>query len=99
MYKRQVHGGQGDVPVARVAPRFGRTQFAITQGSHCAANVASYEILQEHSAFLAGVLAGLRDGAAHLSGERVRPGPVSYTHLDVYKRQAGRRREGHGQFR
>ncbi|MBB1626754.1 BMP family ABC transporter substrate-binding protein [Achromobacter sp. UMC71] len=69
-----VHGGQGDVPVAQVAPRFAPTQFAITQGSHHAANVASYEILQEHSAFLAGVLAGLRGGAAHLSGERVRPG-------------------------
>ncbi|CAB3744850.1 hypothetical protein LMG1866_06118 [Achromobacter ruhlandii] len=69
-----VHGGQGDVPVARVAPRFPDTQFAITQGSHHAANVASYEILQEHTAFLAGVLAGLRGGAAHLSGERVRPG-------------------------
>ncbi|MNK98796.1 Basic membrane protein [compost metagenome] len=72
-----VHGGQGDAPVAEVAPHFPRTQFAITQGSHTAANVASYEILQEHSAFLAGVLAGLRAGdgrAAHLSGERVRPG-------------------------
>lgn len=72
-----VHGGQGDVPVAGVAPRFPRIQFAITQGHHTAANVASYEILQEHSAFLAGVLAGLRAGngrAAHLSGERVRPG-------------------------
>ncbi|PJM70190.1 BMP family ABC transporter substrate-binding protein [Achromobacter ruhlandii] len=69
-----VHGGQGDVPVARVAPRFPHTQFAITQGSHHAANVASYEILQEHTAFLAGVLAGPRGGAAHLSGERVRPG-------------------------
>ncbi|OCZ66482.1 BMP family ABC transporter substrate-binding protein [Achromobacter xylosoxidans] len=69
-----VHGGQGDAPVARVAPRFPHTQFAITQGSHHATNVASYEILQEHTAFLAGVLAGLRGGAAHLSGERVRPG-------------------------
>lgn len=69
-----VHGGQGDAPVAQVAPRFARTQFAITQGSHHGANVASYEILQEHTAFLAGVLAGLRGGAAHLSGERVRPG-------------------------
>lgn len=69
-----VHGGQGDVPVARVAPRFPRIQFAITQGSHHGSNVASYEILQEHSAFLAGVLAGARGGAAHLSGERVRPG-------------------------
>ena len=72
-----VHGGQGDGPVADVAPRFPGTQFAITQGHHTAANVASYEILQEHTAFLAGVLAGLRAAngrAAHLSGERVRPG-------------------------
>ncbi|WP_454674659.1 BMP family ABC transporter substrate-binding protein [Achromobacter pestifer] len=72
-----VHGGQGDAPIALVAPRYPRTQFVITQGHHTAANVASYEILQEHSAFLAGVLAGLRVGngrAAHLSGERVRPG-------------------------
>jgi basic membrane protein A len=72
-----VHGGQGDGPVADVAPRFPGTQFAITQGHHTGANVASYEILQEHTAFLAGVLAGLRAAngrAAHLSGERVRPG-------------------------
>lgn len=72
-----VHGGQGDAPVAEVAPRFPRTQFAITQGHHTGPNVASYDILQEHTAFLAGVLAGLRAGngrAAHLSGERVRPG-------------------------
>lgn len=72
-----VHGGQGDAPVAEVAPRFPGTQFAITQGHHTGPNVASYEILQEHSAFLAGVLAGLRASngrAAHLSGERVRPG-------------------------
>lgn len=72
-----VHGGQGDAPVAEVAPRFPGTQFAIIQGHHTGPNVASYEILQEHSAFLAGVLAGLRASngrAAHLSGERVRPG-------------------------
>jgi len=72
-----VHGGQGDAPVAEVAPRFPGTQFAITQGHHTGPNVASYEIQQEHSAFLAGVLAGLRASngrAAHLSGERVRPG-------------------------
>ncbi|AIT25149.1 BMP family ABC transporter substrate-binding protein [Bordetella holmesii] len=72
-----VHGGQGDVPVSAVAKDFPGTQFAITQGSHVAGNVASYEILQEHTAFLAGILAALRAGdgaAAHLSGERVRPG-------------------------
>lgn len=73
-----VHGGQGDAPVADVAADFPQVQFAITQGSHVAPNVAAYEILQEHSAFLAGILAGLRAAergeAAHLSGERVRPG-------------------------
>jgi len=89
-----VHGGQGDAPVAEVAPHFPRTQFAITQGSHTASNVASYEILQEHSAFLAGILAGLRaaDGrAAHLSGERVRPGLKGRAAFaDGVRRVAGR---------
>jgi basic membrane protein A len=71
------HGGQGDDPVSRIAHDFPDTAFAITQGSWLAANCASIEALQEHSAFLAGVLAGLasRSGVvAHLSGERVRPG-------------------------
>ena len=88
------HGGQGDAPVAEVAPRFPRTQFAVTQGSLTAPNVASYEILQEHSAFLAGVLAGLRaaDGrAAHLSGERVRPGLKGRAaYADGVRRASGR---------
>ena len=87
------HGGQGDAPVAEVAPRFPRTQFAVTQGSLTAPNVASYEILQEHSAFLAGVLAGLRaaDGrAAHLSGERVRPGLKRAAYADGACRASGR---------
>nr|WP_249205396.1 BMP family ABC transporter substrate-binding protein [Achromobacter sp. Marseille-Q0513] len=88
------HGGQGDAPVAEVAPRFPRTQFAVTQGSLTAPNVASYEILQEHSAFLAGVLAGLRaaDGrAAHLSGESVRPGLKGRAaYADGVRRAAGR---------
>lgn len=72
-----VHGGQGDVPVGAIAPEFPRTQFAVTQGSVQADNVALYEVLQEQSAFLAGILAGLRGGVAgagHLSGERVKPG-------------------------
>ena len=71
-----------------------RTQFAVTQGSLTAPNVASYEILQEHSAFLAGVLAGLRaaDGrAAHLSGERVRPGLKGRAaYADGVRRASGR---------
>lgn len=71
------HGGQGDEPVSRVAPAHPDTAFAITQGGWLAPNCASYEVLQEHSAFLAGVLAALhsRTGVvAHLSGEKVRPG-------------------------
>jgi basic membrane protein A len=71
------HGGQGDEPVSRVAPRFNQTAFAITQGGWVSSNCANYEVLQEQSAFLAGVLAAhySRSGVvAHLSGERVRPG-------------------------
>lgn len=72
-----VHGGQGDAPVARLAPLHPAVRFAVTQGSVTGANVASYEVRQEESAFLAGVLAAraTRTGiVAHLSGERVRPG-------------------------
>lgn len=71
------HGGQGDEPVSQICDDFPDMQFAITQGHTAAANVACYEVLQEQSAFLAGVLAALhtRTGVvAHLSGERVRPG-------------------------
>jgi basic membrane protein A len=71
------HGGQGDAPVSMVAHEFPHTQFAITQGNFLAPNVACYEVLQEQSAFLAGVLAAstTRSGVvAHMSGEQVRPG-------------------------
>ena len=71
------HGGQGDAPVAAVAHEFPAQSFAITQGHFLAPNVACYEVLQEHSAFLAGVLAAAttRTGVvAHMSGERVLPG-------------------------
>lgn len=71
------HGGQGDAPVALVAPQFAATSFAITQGDYLAPNVACYEVLQEQSAFLAGVLAAAttKTGVvAHMSGEKVRPG-------------------------
>ncbi len=72
-----VHGGQGDAPVRAVAPEFPAQRFAVTQGALRAPNVATHEVLQEHSAFLAGVFAAraTRTGTvAHLSGERVRPG-------------------------
>jgi basic membrane protein A len=72
-----VHGGQGDGPVAQLAPRHPSTLFAVTQGSVVGPNLASYEVRQEESAFLAGVFAArtTRTGCvAHLSGEPVRPG-------------------------
>ena len=71
------HGGQGDAPVAAMHAEFPATQFVITQGSFLAPNVGSYEVMQEQSAFLAGVLAGLASRTrvvAHMSGEKVRPG-------------------------
>lgn len=71
------HGGQGDAPVGAIASRYPKTNFAISQGSVQAPNVACYEVLQEQSALLAGVLAGCltRSGTvAHLSGDRVKPG-------------------------
>ena len=71
------HGGQGDAPVAAVAPLFPARRFVVTQGGQPAPNVAAYEALQEQSAYLAGVLAAsvTRSGVvAHMSGERVRPG-------------------------
>jgi len=71
------HGGQGEIAVAEVAPRFPGTAFAVTQGRITGPNIAGFEVLQEHSAFLAGALAGwwIKAGvAAHLSGEKVAPG-------------------------
>jgi basic membrane protein A len=71
------HGGQGDLPVSAVAPQYPGTAFVVTQGSVINANTSSYEVLQEQSAFLAGVLASQWSGSgtvAHLSGEEVTPG-------------------------
>jgi basic membrane protein A and related proteins len=71
------HGGQNNEAAAEVAPRFPQVRFAVTQGSVVGPNLASYEVLQEESAYLAGVLAALttRSGVVgHMSGIRVRPG-------------------------
>ncbi|MEG0053756.1 MAG: BMP family ABC transporter substrate-binding protein [Comamonas sp.] len=71
------HGGQGDGPVKILAQRWPSQAFVVTQGSWSAANVARYEVLQEQSAFLAGVLASQwsKTGAVgHFSGEKVPPG-------------------------
>ncbi len=71
------HGGQNNEAALAAAARFPHSLFAVTQGQVTAPNVASYDVLQEQSAFLAGMLAALttRTGVvAHLSGIRVRPG-------------------------
>ena len=71
------HGGQGDGPVQILAERWPEQAFAVTQSSWAAPNVARYEVLQEQSAFLAGVLAGQwsKTGKVrHFSGEKVPPG-------------------------
>lgn len=71
------HGGQGDGPVQILAERWPAQAFVVTQGSWSAPNVARYEVLQEQSAFLAGVLASQWSKAGsvgHFSGEKVPPG-------------------------
>jgi basic membrane protein A len=70
-------GGQGDAALPPVATEFPQKRFAVVQGHVCSVNVASYDVLQEQSAFLAGHLAArtTKTGTvAHLSGHRVRPG-------------------------
>lgn len=70
-------GGQGNQVTPDVAERFPDRAFAIVQGNVTGSNVASYDVLQEHSAFLAGVFAArmTQTGTVgHLSGHRVVPG-------------------------
>lgn len=71
------HGGQNNAAAKAVAAEFPDVAFVVTQGNVTGANLASYEVLQEQSAFLAGALAGLmtRSGVVgHMSGIRVVPG-------------------------
>ncbi|MDO9404709.1 MAG: BMP family protein [Polaromonas sp.] len=71
------HGGQNNEACAEVAAAFPAVRFVVTQGAVTAANLASYDVLQEESAYLGGVLAALttRTGVVgHMSGIRVRPG-------------------------
>jgi basic membrane protein A and related proteins len=70
-------GGQGNLVTPAVASSFPDCAFAVVQGNVTGANLASYDVLQEQSAFLAGVLAArmTRSGVVgHLSGHRVVPG-------------------------
>jgi basic membrane protein A and related proteins len=71
------HGGQNNEAALDAAAAWPGTMFAVTQGQVSASNLASYDVMQEQSAFLAGILAALTTQTgivAHLSGIRVRPG-------------------------
>lgn len=71
------HGGQNNQACKEVAARHPGVRFVVTQGSVVGDNLASYEVLQEESAYLGGVLAALmtRTGTVgHMSGIRVTPG-------------------------
>jgi basic membrane protein A len=71
------HGGQNNAATKMVAAEFPNSRFVVTQGNVTGPNLASYEVLQEHSAFLAGMLAGLittTGVVGHMSGIRVTPG-------------------------
>ncbi len=71
------HGGQNSKAVAAVAPSFPEIKFVVVQGNVTGANLSSYEVLQEQSAWLSGAAAGLltkTDVVGHISGIKVRPG-------------------------
>lgn len=64
------YGSAGDYPVAMAAERFPHIHFVVIQGSYVAENCAVYGVVQEQSAFLAGVLAAAESrtgGLGHLS--------------------------------
>ncbi len=70
-------GGQGNIATPEVAAAHPDKRFAIVQGQKTGPNLASYDVRQEDSAFLAGMLAAhlTKTGTVgHLSGHRVRPG-------------------------
>ncbi|MFK7871391.1 MAG: BMP family protein [Roseobacter sp.] len=70
-------GGQGNLVTPPVAAAFPDRSFAIVQGNMQTDNIASYDVLQEQSAFLAGVLAARMTQSGivgHLSGHRIVPG-------------------------
>ena len=70
-------GGQGNVATPQIAALHPDKRFAIVQGHQTGPNLASYDVLQEETAFLAGALAALITKTrvvGHLSGHRVRPG-------------------------
>jgi basic membrane protein A and related proteins len=71
------HGGQNNDAAKSAAADFPTITFVVTQGNVTGPNLASYEVLQEESAFLAGALAGwatISGTVGHMSGIRVVPG-------------------------
>jgi basic membrane protein A len=71
------HGGQNSGAAKVVAAEFPSVTFVVTQGDVTGPNLASYEVLQEQSAYLAGVLAAnvtTSGVVGHMSGIRVTPG-------------------------
>lgn len=71
------HGGQNNDAAVEVAAAFPAMRFAVTQGGVAGPNLASYEVLQDQSAFLAGVFAAATTRTrivGHMSGIRVKPG-------------------------
>lgn len=71
------HGGQCNAPVATISQEFPQIQFVVIQGGVKSANVSSYKVDQEQSAFLAGALAGYMtktDKVGHISGAWPKPG-------------------------
>jgi basic membrane protein A and related proteins len=89
------HGGQNNGAAKLAAADFPATTFVVTQGNVAGPNLASYEVLQEESAFLAGALAAwatTTGTVGHMSGIRVVPGlkgraafahGVAYAHPSV----------------
>ncbi|VCU69686.1 Purine-binding protein precursor [Pigmentiphaga humi] len=86
------YGTPGDYPVAVAAPRFPHVQFVVVQGSYVAENAAVYAVRQEHSAFLAGVLAAAETrtgGLGHLAGVKSEPAlRARAAYVDGAKRHA-----------
>lgn len=71
------HGGQNSEATALVAKEFPEITFVVVQGNVTDTNLASYEVLQEQSAWLGGAAAGLltkTQVVGHISGIRVTPG-------------------------
>lgn len=71
------HGGQCNAPVETISKEFPEIKFVVIQGNVKSANVSSYKVDQEQSAFLAGALAGYMtktDKVGHISGAWPKPG-------------------------